>query len=148
MYKEIGGMKMSQTIRDIMSSDVASVTTLDSVIKAAQIMNTYNVGSVPVTDNGKIVGMLTDRDIVLRSVASGGNLDNIQVKQVMTTNIVTATADMDIHQAVDLMASKQIRRIPVVDNDQLIGIVSLGDMAVDNSYINEAGDALSSISKN
>jgi len=138
---------MSQTIRDIMSSDVASVTTQDSVIKAAQIMNTYNIGSVPVTDNGKIVGMLTDRDIVLRSVANGGNLDNIQVQQVMTTNIVTATADMDIHQAANLMASKQIRRLPVVDNDQLIGIVSLGDMAVDNSYINEAGDALSSISK-
>ncbi|OEF96501.1 CBS domain-containing protein [Desulfuribacillus alkaliarsenatis] len=138
---------MSQTIREIMANNVATVTTQDSVIKAAQIMSQYNIGSVPVVENGNLVGMLTDRDIVLRTVAHGGDLSNIQVQQVMTTNVVTATPDMDINQAAQLMASKQIRRLPVLDNKQLVGMVALGDMAIESDHINEAGDALNNISK-
>ena len=138
---------MSQSIREIMSGNVATVTTQDSVIKAAQIMSQYNIGSLPVVDNGNVVGILTDRDIVLRTVSNGGDLSNIQVQQVMTTNVVTATPDMDIQQAAQLMASKQIRRLPVIDNEQLIGMVALGDLAIEKEHIDEAGDALSNISK-
>ncbi|OEH86653.1 CBS domain-containing protein [Desulfuribacillus stibiiarsenatis] len=138
---------MSQTIREIMSGNLATVTTQDSVIKAAQIMSQYNIGSVPVVDNGQLVGMLTDRDIVLRSVATGGNLDQVSVRQIMTTNVVTATPDMDISQAANIMASNQIRRLPVIDNDQLIGMVALGDLALESDHIDEAGNALNDISK-
>lgn len=138
---------MSQTIREIMSSNVATITPQDSVIKAAQIMSHYNIGSVPVVENGNVVGILTDRDIVLRSVALGGDLSQIQAQQVMTSNVVTATPDMGIENAAQMMASNQIRRLPVVENQQLVGMVALGDLAIESEHIDEAGDALNSISR-
>ncbi len=139
---------MSETIREIMTTDVITVKVNDSVIKAAQIMSHYNIGAVPVMDaNNQIVGILTDRDIVLRTVANGGNLDQVQIQQVMTTNIVTTSPGAGIDEASQLMASQQIRRLPVVENDRLLGMVSLGDLATDRTAADEAGDALHQISE-
>ncbi|MED0676677.1 CBS domain-containing protein [Aneurinibacillus thermoaerophilus] len=138
---------MSQRLQDIMTRQVATVQPNQTLEEAARIMNEYNVGAVPVVENGQCVGMITDRDIAIR--ASAHNRDSqTKVRDVMTHNIITAPADMDVHEAADLMAKNQIRRLPVVDHNQLVGIVSLGDLAVQDIYQNEAGMALSDISQN
>ncbi|WP_066636382.1 CBS domain-containing protein [Desulfolucanica intricata] len=138
---------MAQSLQELMTTNVATVTPQQSVSEAAQIMSQYNVGSVPVVQNGQCVGMLTDRDIALRTTAKGMDPKTTKVETVMSKNIVTATPQMDVHEASQLMANKQIRRLPVVENNKLAGIVSLGDLAVQNNYQNEAGQALSQISE-
>jgi len=132
-------------VKQIMTTDVSFVTPEDTVTKAASIMEQLDVGSVPVTDNKRIVGIVTDRDIVLRGVAKGNDA-NQKVSDVMSTDIKYATPDMDVHKAADIMAENQVRRLPVVDSDTLVGIVAIGDLAVENIFENEAGEALHNIS--
>ncbi|WP_067726989.1 CBS domain-containing protein [Oceanobacillus damuensis] len=138
---------MSQSLRDIMTSHVMTVNETQSVQEAAALMSQYNVGAIPVVNNsGQMVGIITDRDITLRTTAQGQNAQT-QVSQVMTAQqVVQGTPDMDVHQAAQLMAQQQIRRLPVVENGQIVGMVALGDLAVQNQYANEAEQALSSIS--
>ncbi|WCK55754.1 CBS domain-containing protein [Aneurinibacillus sp. Ricciae_BoGa-3] len=138
---------MTQRLEEIMTKVVATVRPDQPIRDAAKIMHEYNVGIVPVVENGQCVGMLTDRDIVIRATSSGRD-GNTPISNIMTKNVVTASSQMDVHQAANLMAQHQIRRLPVVDNNQLNGIVSLGDLAVEEIYENEAGDALSNISLN
>lgn len=133
-------------IKDIMTTDVKSVSPNDSISQAALLMEQLNVGSVPVVDNNKVVGIVTDRDIALRNVARGQN-PNQKVSDVMTTNVTSAPPDMDVHSAANIMASNQIRRLPVVDNGNLVGIVAIGDLAVEDIFENEAGEALHDISQ-
>jgi CBS domain-containing protein len=110
-------------------------------------MKKLNVGCIPVTENGRVVGIITDRDVVMRNVADGKTPENTRVDEVMSKSLITATPDMDVHRAADMMAQNQIRRLPVLEKDRMVGIVSIGDLAVRNIYENEAGEALSSISK-
>ncbi len=133
-------------IRDIMSRQVASLNTDDSVERAAQLMKDYNVGSIPICTNNSIVGIVTDRDIALRTVASGDDGAR-QVKDVMTANPVVGTPDMDVHDAVRIMSEKQIRRLPIVENNNLVGMVSLGDISVEPKLQDNAEIALKNISK-
>ncbi|CAH2212474.1 CBS domain-containing protein [Tepidibacter aestuarii] len=134
-------------VRDIMTSEVSCVTTNSNIAEAANIMKSLNVGVVPVCDENKNpVGVITDRDIVLRSVTENNNA-NQNVGNVMSSNIVSATPDTDAHEAAALMAQNQIRRLPIVENNKIVGILSLGDLANVNIHVNEAGEALSSISK-
>lgn len=132
-------------VKQIMTADVKTVSPGDTVTKAASIMRQIDVGSVPVTDGSKVVGIVTDRDIILRGVAKGENPSQ-KVSEVMTTNVKCANPDMDVHIAADLMAENQIRRLPVTDSDRLVGIIAIGDLAVENIFENEAGEALQSIS--
>lgn len=138
---------MAQSLQEIMTKNVATVSPQQSVQEAAQIMSRYNVGSVPVVQNGECVGIITDRDISLRATAQGLDPATTKVESVMSRNVVTGTPQMDIHEAANLMAQHQIRRLPVVENDKLTGIVSLGDLAVQDIYQNEAGQTLSEISQ-
>jgi CBS domain-containing protein len=130
-----------------MTRDVRTIDASSSVEDAARMMKELNVGSLPVSENGNITGIITDRDVVLRNVADGKAPSDTRVDEVMSKTVVTATPDMDVHRAADLMAKNQIRRLPVVENNRMVGIVSIGDLAVRNIYENEAGEALSSISK-
>ena len=108
-------------------------------------MKTVDCGSIPVCQNNKVIGMVTDRDIVLKAVAKGQY--NASVKDCMTRQAVTCTPDMDVHEAANLMAEHQIRRLPVVDTSgNICGICAIGDFATVDIHINEAGDALSKIS--
>jgi CBS domain-containing protein len=134
-------------IGDIMTRDVRTIDRNSTVEQAARMMKELNVGSIPVTENGNVIGIITDRDVVLRNVADGRTAADTRVEEVMSKTVVTATPDMDVHRAADLMAQNQIRRLPVVENNRMVGIVSIGDLAVRNIYENEAGEALSSISK-
>jgi len=130
-----------------MTTDVRTVTPNATVKDAAQIMHNVNVGSVPVVENNRLVGIVTDRDIVLRTIAKGQD-PNTKVCDIMSRNVKTITPDTEVHEAAEIMAQKQIRRLPVVDNGNLVGIVSIGDLAVEGKYEDEAGEALHDISKN
>ena len=138
---------MVQSLQEIMSKNVATITPQQTAAEAAQLMTQNNIGSVPVVQNGQCVGILTDRDITLRTTATGADANTTKVEDIMSKNVVTATPQMDVHEASQLMADKQIRRLPVVENNKLTGIVAIGDIAVEQKYQNEAGDALSEISE-
>ena len=132
-------------IKEIMTTDVRTVSANDSISEAANIMKQIDVGAVPVIDKNILVGIITDRDLVLRGLAEGKNSDE-RVSTIMSKDITTITPDMDVHKVADLMSTKQIRRLPVVENERLVGIVSIGDMAVEDIFENEAGEALHTIS--
>lgn len=135
-----------ETLRDIMTTDVTYSNPQDPVMQAAQKMKQLNVGSIPVCDaNQNVIGMITDRDICLRCVAD--NLPNsTPVQQVMSQNVVTASPDMTVDKAAHLMSDRQIRRLPVVENGKMVGIVAIGDLATRHPSAEEAGHALSDIS--
>ena len=118
------------TVADVMTRGVRSMAPNDTVAKAAQAMDELNVGVIPVCDGEKLVGMVTDRDIVVRGVAQDCDLKTTKLADVMSTNVRCATEDQDVDEILGEMADTQIRRMPVVDGKQrLVGIVSLGDIA-------------------
>jgi CBS-domain-containing membrane protein len=124
-----------QTIRDIMTPDVRSIAPQETVQRAAQLMDELNVGAIPVLDGEQLVGMITDRDITVRSTAAGQAPDQAKVGDVMSTDVRTCTPNQTVDEVLDEMGDVQIRRLPVVDIDSqvVIGIVSLGDMAAKHS---------------
>jgi len=118
-----------QTIQEVMTRDVQTISTQETVQRAAQLMDELNVGAIPVVDDGKLVGMVTDRDITVRSVAVGQDPTTTRVNDVMSTDVRTCTVDQSVEDVLAQMADVQIRRVPVLDgNGQIIGIVSLGDV--------------------
>ena len=133
-------------IRDVMTPDPRCVTPNDSIADAARIMRDEDTGAVPVVEDGKPVGILTDRDIVVRAVAEDGQL-NRPVRDIVTSGILSASPDMSTREAAELMSEHQIRRLPVVENERLVGIVSLGDLAVKEGRDSRVGDALQHISE-
>ncbi|MDP4090126.1 MAG: CBS domain-containing protein [Bacillota bacterium] len=134
-------------IRDVMTKDVAYVDVNDTVERAAQLMSQYDIGSVPVCESGKVVGIITDRDITLRSVAKGTESKNQVVRDIMTSNPVFCSPDQDVHDAVRIMSERQIRRLPIVENGGLVGMVALGDVAVEPILSDNAEAALKNISE-
>ena len=132
-------------IRDVMTLNPRTVTLDDTIQNAAQIMRDEDTGAVPVVDNGRTVGMVTDRDIVVRAVADGGQVSR-PVRDIVTTGVISVTPEMSTREANELMSEHQVRRLPVVENDQLVGIVSLGDLAVKEGKDRRTGDTLQDIS--
>ena len=108
-------------------------------------MRDNDTGAVPVVENGRPLGIVTDRDIVVRAVAEGDL--NRRVRDVVTDELVTGTPEMSTNEAAELMGRHQIRRLPVVENDRLVGIVSLGDIAVKTGDEKRSGDTLQDISQ-
>jgi CBS domain-containing protein len=137
----------ARTAADVMTRGVRAMQVDDSVQLAAQAMDELNVGSIPVCDEDRVVGIVTDRDIVVRGVAQGLSLDHAQLRQVMSTGIECAREDDPVDVVAARMERAQIRRLPVVDEqDHLLGIVSLGDIAVKYN-VQHAGRALADISE-
>ena len=119
------------TVADVMTRNVRTLAPTDTVVQAAQAMDELNVGVIPICDGDKLVGMVTDRDIVVRGVAQDCAMKDIKLADVMSGSVHCVKEGDDISSVLDEMSDKQIRRMPVVDEDQqLIGIVSLGDIAV------------------
>lgn len=133
-------------VRDIMTKEVAYINPESTVSEAAQLMQKHNVGSIPVCDQNGVVGIVTDRDIVVRNVAHGKSPQETRVRDVMTGQVNTATPDMEVDAAADLMAQYKVRRLPVVENNRIVGMVSLGDIACDRKFNFEASKALAEIS--
>ncbi len=137
---------MAKTVRDMMTKSVQSLGPSDPVVQAARLMKDLDVGSIPVVENGQICGIITDRDIVLRVVATGGDANSRSIRDVMSDRIVVAAPDWDLAKAAKTMADEQVRRLPVVENGQLVGMLALGDVAVDGNKDRVSGEALSEIS--
>ncbi len=134
-------------VRDIMTEKVECVSPETGLENVAKLMGENDIGSVPVYQGKTILGLITDRDIVIRAVAKGKNPTTMKAKDVMSTDIISVSPDTDAHEAADKMSEYQIKRLPVIENGKLAGILALGDLAVESIHIDEAGDALSGISQ-
>ena len=136
-------------LREIMANTVVRINPEESVAVAARTLARYNVGMLPVCGgDGRLCGVVTDRDLVTRCVAAGRQPGATTVRDVMTTRVVSARPDMDTVMAAQLMGRQQIRRLPVVENGKLCGMVSLADLANREESAYEAADALAGISSN
>ena len=136
-------------VRDIMTQPAIHVAPGESVEVAARTLTQYNIGALPVCNSdGKLCGMVTDRDLITRCVASGRKPSQTAVRDVMTDKVEQAKPDMDAAVAAHLMGRLQVRRLPVVEDGKLCGMVSLGDLAKREQSIMDAADALSDISEN
>ncbi|MSO56838.1 MAG: CBS domain-containing protein [Acidobacteria bacterium] len=133
-------------IRDVMTTNHKTVSPDDTIQAAARIMQSEDTGAVPVVNNGRVLAVVTDRDIVVRVVAAGGSVTD-PVRTIASKDVICASPEMTTREASDLMSQHQIRRLPVVENDQLVGIVSLGDIAVKEGKDSRTGDTLQGISE-
>ena len=134
-------------LREIMTNPVIRIHPDESVAVAARTLSRYNIGALPVCgSDGKVCGLVTDRDIVTRCLAPGRSPGATSVREVMTANVIVGKPDMDAALAAGLMGRAQIRRLPVMENGRLCGMVSLADLARREESSIDAGDALSEIS--
>ncbi|WP_243386690.1 CBS domain-containing protein [Bacillus kexueae] len=135
-----------ETVKEYMTTAVECCTPLDNVYEAAVKMKELDVGVIPIVDNQKLVGIVTDRDLVIKGIAEK-HPGSTKITDVMTTEIATILPSDSIDKAIELMSKHQVRRLPVVENEQLIGIVSLGDFSVSEKSDDLAGEALTQISQ-
>ena len=117
------------TIREVMSTHVATVSKDDTVYRAASLMKDNNIGAVPVVNGSDVCGIITDRDIVIRCLAKDKNMTDCKISEIMTESTTTANADWTVNEALEVMAKHQVRRLPVCENGKLTGMVSIGDIA-------------------
>jgi CBS domain-containing protein len=138
---------MHHQVKDVMSKDVKVVNPDMTLQQAARMMSDGDFGMMPVGENDKMIGAISDRDIAIRGVAEGKG-PATTVREIMSTKIFWAYDDETVDRAAELMSEHQVRRLPVVNRDKrLVGIVALGDFAVDSHEIQPAAEALSKISE-
>jgi len=135
-----------KTVKDVMTTDIQYCTPLDNMYEVALKMKDYNVGAIPICEDGNLLGMITDRDIVVRGIAEK-HPGSTKVTDIMSEELVTGTEEMSVDEAAEWMAQKQIRRLPIVNGSKLVGVISLGDLAVRKIFSDDAGKALSGISE-
>ena len=131
-------------VKDVMSKEVVTCNPQDYVNEVADQMRTLDIGCLPVVSNKKLVGMITDRDIVIRSVAKDAKS---KVEDVMTKSIISVSPEDSTAEASIIMARNQVRRLPVVENSELVGFVSLADLAFPFPHVQEISHAMESISE-
>ena len=133
-------------VSDVMTPNPRTVQLTDTIEDAARIMRDEDTGAVPVIEDDRVVGMVTDRDIVIRAVADGDF--EATIDDIVTDDVVCATPEMSTAEAAELMSEHQIRRLPVVDDaERLVGIVSIGDIAVKEGRDARTGETLENISE-
>ena len=143
--QEVGS---NRRVRDVMTPNPASVSEKDSIKRVAEIMRREDAGVVPVVDGRKIIGIITDRDIVVRLVAEGKDPASAKVNEAMSKKVSTVKEDTPINEVLQLMSREQIRRVPVTNsNNELIGIVSIGDIASDEKETVKVGRTVEDISE-
>ncbi|PYI54398.1 CBS domain-containing protein [Paenibacillus flagellatus] len=136
-----------KTIKEIMSTDCVTVTPKDNIYEIAVKMKMNDIGFIPVVEGKKLVGVVTDRDLVIRGYAEKHS-GSTAVEEVISKDVRTVTPETTVDEAAKLMAREKIRRLPVVENGELVGVVAIADLAVREVFVNEAGQALSEISEN
>lgn len=134
-------------VKDVMTKSLATLAPEDTVERAAQLMREHNIGSLPVCDGDKVIGIITDRDITLRSTAEGENSQRQTVRDIMSSNPVIVSPEIEAREAARIMSERQIRRLPVVEDNSLVGMLSLGDLSVEPNLSNNAGKTLTEISE-
>src|SRR5258708_1320 len=135
-------------VAEVMTTEVETVQMNSTLEEAASIMKVENVGAIPVVDEeDDLVGIITDRDIVVRCVAEGKDPADTNVEEVLSHELETIEPDVDVEEAARLMADKQIRRLPVCQDGELVGMISIGDLAVKATQPEASGAALRQISQ-
>jgi CBS domain-containing protein len=138
---------MGKSIRETMTSNPCAIEADRSVAYAAKMMKQEDVGLAPIVENGRLVGMLTDRDIVVRVVAEGKDPDSVNVRDVASSNIVTVDPRQDLDEALNLMARHRVRRLPVVEQDgRLVGVLAQADVA-EEAKPKKTGELVEEISR-
>ena len=123
---------MGTKVRDVMTERPRVVTSDTPVTQVAELMESEDVGSIPVLDGEQLTAIVTDRDIVVRALAKGKDPRGMPVREVFTTEIITVGPDQDLSEALQIMAANQVRRLPVVDEEnRLVGVVSQADVAIE-----------------
>ncbi len=135
-------------VSEIMTTDFEMVHSTSSLTEAAQKMKSLNVGFLPVQEGTRLIGIITDRDIVVRAVAEGQNPDSTQVKDIISSELVFCYEDDSIEDAARLMEDNQVRRLIVTDHDRTpVGVISLGDLAAKTGDERLAGEVLERVSE-
>ncbi len=136
-------------VKEIMSKNPVTISQEESAAVAARLLSRHNLGSLPVCgSDGRLRGIVTDRDIVLRCVAAENDPDITPVREIMSRSMITVSPEDDVRSAAQLMAGRQVRRLPVVEKGKVVGVLSLGDMARSDRFDMECAKALSEISAN
>ncbi|HXJ66566.1 MAG TPA: CBS domain-containing protein [Actinomycetota bacterium] len=138
---------MSILVRHAMTQSPQTARPDLTAADAGGLMKQLDVGVVPVAEDGALIGLVTDRDLVLRVVAERRDPEDVRLGDIMTRSPVTVTPDMKLSEARDLMAKHRIRRLPVMKGEELVGILSLGDVAIADASGREVGEALEDISE-
>ncbi|RXZ77038.1 CBS domain-containing protein [Paenibacillaceae bacterium] len=135
-----------KTVEELMTADCVTASMNDNVYELAVLMKEHDIGMVPIVDGKKLVGVVTDRDLVIRGYAEK-QPGSCAVSEVITTDAQTIEPETSVHEAARIMADHQIRRLPVTRDGELVGVVAIGDLAITNIFADEAGEALSRISE-
>lgn len=133
-------------LRDIMSTDMVTVGQQDQIQQVAKKMKDHDIGFIPVVEGENLIGVITDRDLVIRGYAENRQASET-IEQVISRDIESVSPDMSVDEAAKKMAANKVRRLPVVENGKLIGVVAIGDLAVRSMHDEKAGEALSEISE-
>jgi CBS domain-containing protein len=137
---------MAKSVRDVMTPGVQTVSASQSLAEAAEVMKGEDVGSVPVVEEGRLAGIVTDRDIVTWAVAERRDPQTVKVDEVASRELVTVEPDQDLDEALALMARHQVRRLPVVEEGQLVGMLAQADVALEAKE-KQVGETVEQISK-
>jgi len=136
-----------RTVKDIMQTDIVTVTLQDNIYEIALKMKQHDIGFIPVVQGKQLIGVVTDRDLVIRGYAEKHS-GSTAVKEVMSDQeVVSVPPTTSVDEAAKIMAKNQIRRLPIVEGNELVGVVAIGDLAVRSTLEEEAGAALSEISE-
>jgi CBS domain-containing protein len=137
---------MAKSVREAMTASVSSVSPSQSLADAAQMMKGEDVGSVPVVEEGRLAGIVTDRDIVTRAVAEQRNPQDVRVEEIASHDLVTVEPEQDLDEALALMARHKIRRLPVLEEGRLVGMLAQADVALEAKE-KQVGEMVEQISK-
>ena len=133
-------------VKDCMTLHAMSIGAQEPAAVAARLMARYNLGMLPVTERGgRVAGVVTDRDLVLRCMAAGQDAAALPVERVMSNRVIAASPEDSVERAAALMARERVRRLPVVLEGRLVGMISLGDLARQEEYAMEAGECLGAV---
>jgi CBS domain-containing protein len=139
---------MARTVREVMTGSPVCLSPQTTLPDAARQMDEHDIGDVLVVDNDKLVGMVTDRDIVVRAIAQGRDPSSTTLGEISTGDLVTVDADDQVSRAVELMREHAVRRLPVVEGGRPVGIVSIGDLAVEEDSTSALADISAAPSNN
>jgi CBS domain-containing protein len=140
-------MASAKTVKQIMETKMVTATLQDHIFEIAEKMKQHDIGFIPIVQGKQLVGVVTDRDLVLRGYAEKKSGSTLVQDVISDQHIVTVSPETSIDEASQLMAEHQVRRLPVVQQNELVGIIAIGDLAVRAAFENEAGEALGDISE-